>query len=84
MDALLMVADFKAQFSDVLDKVRQGEEVVLGYGRKKEKIAVLVPYEKYRRTMAGATTRRAGSLAGKGKVIFQDDFKISDDDLLRA
>jgi len=79
-----MVADFKAQFSDVLDKVRQGEEVVLGYGRKKEKIAVLVPYEKYRRTMAGTAKRRAGSLAGKGKVIFQDDFKITDDELLHS
>lgn len=79
-----MVADFKSQFSDVLDKVRQGEEVVLGYGRKKEKIAVLVPYEKYRRTMAKGRGRRAGSLSGKGKVIFQDDFKISDDDLLRS
>ncbi len=84
MEDLLMVADFKAQFSDVLDKVRQGEEVVLGYGRKKEKIAVLVPYEKYRRAMAGTAKRRAGSLAGKGKVIFQDDFKITDDELLHS
>lgn len=83
MENLLMDADFKSQFSDVLDKVRQGEEVVLGYGRKIEKIAVRVPYDKYRRTMAKGQTRRAGSLAGKGKVIFQDDFKISDDELLR-
>jgi antitoxin (DNA-binding transcriptional repressor) of toxin-antitoxin stability system len=80
----MMVADFKSQFSDVLDKVRQGEEVVLGYGRRKVKIAVLVPYEKYRRTMAKGHGRRAGSLAGKGKVIFQDDFKISDQELLKS
>jgi len=40
-----MVADFKAQFSDVLDRVRSGEEVVVGFGRKREKIALLVPYD---------------------------------------
>ncbi len=84
MNDTLMVADFKAQFSDVLDKVRRGEEVVLGYGRKREKIAVLVPYEKYRRVMGSGTKRQAGRLAGKGEVIFMDDFKMSDEEFLKS
>ena len=82
MNDTLMVADFKAQFSDVLNKVRRGEEVVLGYGRKREKIAVLVPYEKYRRALGKGTGRKLGTLAGRGEVIFADDFKLSDAEFL--
>lgn len=84
MNDPLMVADFKAQFSDVLNKVRRGEEVVLGYGRKREKIAVLVPYEKYRRAMGKNTERKLGTLAGQGEVIFAENFKLSDTEFLNS
>jgi len=79
---MLMVADFKAQFSDVLDRVRSGEEVVLGFGRKREKIAVLVPYDKYRKAMAKGKNRRSGSLAGRGEVIFTENFKFTTEEFL--
>lgn len=82
MDSLMMVADFKAQFSDVLGKVRNGEEVFLGYGRRREKIAVLVPYEKYRRLTKANVKRQAGTLAGKGEVVFGKDFKMTDEEFL--
>jgi prevent-host-death family protein len=82
MDTMLMVADFKADFSEVLHKVRNGEEVVLGYGRNREKIAVLVPYEKYRRLTAPKVKRKAGTLAGKGEFIFGPNFKMTDEELL--
>ncbi|AFM11513.1 type II toxin-antitoxin system Phd/YefM family antitoxin [Turneriella parva] len=82
MQDALMVADFKARFSDVLAKVRNGEEVVLEYGRRHEKIAVLVPYEKYRRLTAGKTKRQAGTLAGKVEVFFGKDFKMTDQEFL--
>jgi prevent-host-death family protein len=80
----LMVADFKSHFSDVLGKVRNGEEVVLEYGRRHEKIAVLVPYEKYRRLVGRQQPRRLGVLEGKGEAIFAPDFKMSDDEFLKA
>lgn len=84
MTEALMVADFKSHFSDVLGKVRNGEEVVLEYGRRHEKIAVLVPYEKYRRLVGRQQPRRLGVLEGKGEAIFAPDFKMSDDELLKA
>jgi prevent-host-death family protein len=77
-----MVADFKSQFSDVLGKVRNGEEVVLEYGRRREKVAVLVPYEKYRRLTSRKKKRQAGTLAGKGEIIFSKDFKMTDEEFL--
>lgn len=77
-----MVADFKSQFSDVLAKVRNGEEVILEYGRRHEKIAVLVPYEKYRRLTSGNSKRQLGSLAKQVKVVFEKDFKLTDEEFL--
>ena len=38
----MTVSEFKSHFSDVLDLVQHGEDVVISYGKKKEKIAVLV------------------------------------------
>jgi len=46
---MLAVGEFKTHFSEVLDEVKNGEEFVVCYGRKKEKVAVLVPYEKYQK-----------------------------------
>jgi len=40
----MTVGHFKAHFSEVLDIVQHGQDVVISYGKKKEKIAVLVPY----------------------------------------
>ncbi|MCB1147140.1 MAG: type II toxin-antitoxin system Phd/YefM family antitoxin [Leptospiraceae bacterium] len=78
MSEIFVVADFKANFSEVLHKVRQGEDVILGYGRKKEKIAVLVPYEKYRKAIAPAKPRTLGALQKRGRVVFEDNFKMTD------
>lgn len=41
------VGELKPNFSDILHDVRGGEEVVISYGRRKEKVAVIVPYKKY-------------------------------------
>ncbi|MFH0785135.1 MAG: type II toxin-antitoxin system prevent-host-death family antitoxin, partial [Pseudomonadota bacterium] len=40
----MTVSQFKSHFSEVLDRVQQGEDIVISYGKKKEKIAVLVPF----------------------------------------
>jgi hypothetical protein len=62
----------------VLDFVQQGEDVVISYGKKKAKIAVLVPFDRYE----GKPKRVLGLLAGKASFSISADFKISDDDLL--
>jgi prevent-host-death family protein len=41
------VGQLKPNFSDILNDVRAGEEILISYGRKKEKVAVIVPYNKY-------------------------------------
>jgi antitoxin (DNA-binding transcriptional repressor) of toxin-antitoxin stability system len=74
----MTVGHFKSHFSQVLDFVQHGEDVVISYGKKKEKIAVLVPYDRY----DGKPQRILGILADKATFTIPADFKINDDELL--
>lgn len=74
----MTVGHFKAHFSEVLELVQHGEDVVISYGKKKDKIAVLVPYERYE----GKPQRVLGLLADKASFSITPDFKVSDDELL--
>jgi antitoxin (DNA-binding transcriptional repressor) of toxin-antitoxin stability system len=76
----MTVGEFKARFSEALDRVRAGETVVVAFGRNRRKIAALVPYSEIRQ----APRRPLGVLKGKLSVRFSRDFKISDDELLSA
>lgn len=74
----MTVGHFKSHFSQVLDIVQHGEDVVISFGKKKEKIAVLVPYDRYE----GKPQRILGLLADKATFSISADFKINDDELL--
>ena len=76
----LTVGEFKARFSEVLEKVRLGEEIVISYGKKRQRVAVLLPYSHYDR----GKPRKIGLLKGRAKCILHKDFKITDEDLLRS
>lgn len=76
----IQVGEFKARFAEMLDAVKAGETVVISYGRKREKVAALVPYPQVR----GPARRRLGVLAGRARVRFAKDFSIGDEELLRA
>ncbi len=72
------IGDFKANLSEILDMVRKGEEIALTYGKKKEVVAYLVPKEK----KASKAKRPIGLLEGKAKVIFMDDFEMTEEEFL--
>jgi hypothetical protein len=74
----LQVGELKSSFSKVLGYLRKGEEAAISFGKKKEKIAVIVPYSKYRKGIH----RKLGLLEKKASYKIQGDFKISDEDLL--
>ncbi len=75
----LAVGEFKTRFSEVLDEVRHGEEFVVCYGRKKEKVAVVVPYEKYTKKPV-----RLGVMEGVASYRINDDFEMTDEEFLGA
>ena len=74
---VLAVGDFKTHFSEVLEEVKQGEEFVVCYGRKKEKVAVLIPFEKYNKKPV-----KLGVLEGIASYKFHDDFDMTDEEFI--
>jgi antitoxin (DNA-binding transcriptional repressor) of toxin-antitoxin stability system len=74
----LNVGEFKSRFSEVIKGIMNGRELVISFGKKKEKIAVLVPYNKYVNT----TKRKLGILEKTGSFKLKQDFKISDEEFL--
>lgn len=77
----LTVGELKANFSDVLSTVlKTGEAVVISYGKKKEKVAALVPIDQVK----PVSKRVLGTLGAKASVTFKPNFSLTDDELLQA
>lgn len=74
----LPVGEFKAQLSDLLDEVQRGETIEIVYGKKKTPVARLVPINGDK----PKKKRKLGILDGKMKVVFADDFKMTDEELI--
>lgn len=75
----MTVGEFKANFSEALKKVLAGEEIGISYGKRKEIVARLVPKDSTKKPK-----RKIGILQGKGKAIFNKDFKITEEEFLGA
>lgn len=74
----LPVGELKAQFSEVLEKVKKGEKFGILYGKKKKPIAMIVPFSENQ----NKTERKLGILEGKYQVTFADDFKMTEEELV--
>lgn len=74
----LTVGALKSRFSEVLSQIENGREFAVSYGRKKQKVAVIIPFKKYQKTGG----RKLGLLNGKLAYRFMPDFKMSDTELL--
>lgn len=59
-----------------MEQVRSGEEIIITYGKKKENVAVLIPYASYK-----SKKIRLGLLQDKALVI-HDDFEMTEEELL--
>jgi len=57
----LPVGELKAQFSEVLEKVRAGESYAILHGRQKEPVAMIVPYSEEQ----AKKHRKLASMMGK-------------------
>jgi antitoxin (DNA-binding transcriptional repressor) of toxin-antitoxin stability system len=72
------VGELKAQFSEVLEMVQNGESFGILYGKKKKPIAMIVPYQEHDKKKE----RKLGLLEGKATVTFAEDFSMSEEELL--
>ena len=74
----LQTAEAKTHFSSIMKDIQAGNEVAITYGRKKETVAVIIPYEKWKKSQK----RELGTLEGKVSVKFADDFAMTDEELI--
>ena len=74
----LAVGELKANFSAILKEVANGHPVAVSYGRKGERVAVIVPYREY----MAKNGRKLGVLRDRGECLIHDDFKLTDEELL--
>jgi antitoxin (DNA-binding transcriptional repressor) of toxin-antitoxin stability system len=75
----LSVGKLKAEFSSVVDDLKQGKEVVILYGRKKEPLATIIPQSKL--TMPDYSIR-LGDLKAQGWTYKLNNFEMSVEELL--
>ena len=73
------VGEIKAQFSEILEKVLQGESFEIVYGKKRKPVARIVPINGSK----PAKKRKIGILEGKARVIFADDFKMTEEEFIK-
>ncbi len=76
----MTVGEFKARFSEALDAVRDGETIVVSYGRNHRKVAAMVPYSE----LKTSKRRPLGLLKSKARIGFGRDFALPDDEFLKA
>ncbi|MBL8025321.1 MAG: type II toxin-antitoxin system Phd/YefM family antitoxin [Fibrobacteres bacterium] len=73
----LSVSDIKTNFSEVIQNIKTGEQYTVEFGRRHEKIAVILPYSHYKKK----NKLKFGLMADR-KIVMSDDFSISNDEFL--
>ena len=76
----ISVGELKARFSEILDRVVQGEEIIISYGKKRQKVAVLLPYTRYHNRQH----RKLGPLKNRAACVIHGAFKMTDEDMLKS
>jgi antitoxin (DNA-binding transcriptional repressor) of toxin-antitoxin stability system len=71
------VGELKSHFSEVIEAIKNGEQIVISYGKKKTKIAVIIPYSQY----AKDNGVKLG-LLNKANCELANDFEMTTEELL--
>ena len=74
----LPVGEFKTHLSEVLERVQHGESFGITYGKSKKLVAEINPPRKQK----PKKKRKIGVLDGKMEIVFADDFKMTEEDLI--
>ena len=76
----VQVGIFKAEFSEILQKVQErGESFVIAYGKNHKKVAMLIPYQE---SLDLQKPRTFGCMKNRGSFVLHDDFTMTDDEFL--
>ena len=73
----MQIGELKTHFSEVLEDVKSGEEIIITYGKKKENVAVIIPYSAY----VKRNKIKIGLLMNK-TIKIHADFKMTEEEFL--
>ncbi|MDR0704918.1 MAG: hypothetical protein LBF88_08010 [Planctomycetaceae bacterium] len=76
----LPLEEVRIHFSNVLKEVEAGNEIAIAYETTKETIAVIVPYQTWKKNKK----RELGTLKGKAEIKLATDFSMTDEELLNS
>jgi prevent-host-death family protein len=77
---VISVGELKTRFSEILNQVKKGQEIVISFGKQRKKVAVLIPYSQFKRR----PQRKLGLLKGRASYRIRDNFKLSDEEILAS
>ena len=78
---IMTTADFKANFSSVVDELKHGNKVVITYGRKKEPLATIIPQSQLEKPNHSV---KLGDLKSKGWTYALKDFEMTEEELINS
>jgi len=70
--------EVKNNIYKIFETVRKGEDIIIKGDSGKENFAVIIPYKNYE----NKKYRKLGILKGKASYKLNDDFKITEEELL--
>jgi hypothetical protein len=77
---IMTVGEFQSGFSEALADVRNGETIILSYGRNHRRVAAIVPYS----NLKDGQPRPLGLLKSKATVKFAREFALDNEQFLKA
>jgi len=75
----MTVGEFKSRFSKAVEWVKSGKKIAVTYGRKKEVVGYFIP-----ESGTEKAKRELGGLKNRAKMNIHDDFKITEEELLKS
>jgi antitoxin (DNA-binding transcriptional repressor) of toxin-antitoxin stability system len=72
----VQVSEFKSNFSEIMDEVKNGESFQIVFGQLKKPIAIVNPIK------SKVKKRKLGILEGKVKVSFARNGKLTEEELI--
>ena len=77
----MTAADFKANFSSVVDELKHGNKVLITYGRKKEPLATIIPQSQLKKPNYSV---ELGDLQSQGWTYALKDFEMTEEELINS
>ncbi len=77
----MTTANFKANFSSVVDELRHGKKVVITYGRNKVPLATIIPQSLLEKPNHAV---KMGDLKSQGWTYALNEFEITEEELINS